>query len=495
MSADNIQDTSHRFSDVAEEPCIMLAPIEGFNKKPLVTLEKATEPLHNIVPRLHTFVHIAKQRAKHPADDLSVDESASIALYTMEWEPYTESLYYILNKTLRNEDRKNLKPWFLYLKLIITALSRLPLINVTVYRGVKDIIESEHEKYKVGKRLVWWGFSSCSTNRDVSEDDQFVGKTGIKTLFIIDCVKGIDVGNHSYFRKENEILLLPATQVEVIGYEEQEDNLRIIYLEEIESSHILLEPISSEEEIQDLRKISGSQSKIRIPIIFPTMVARYRNNKLNESIQRCKSDAEAYLNGRRLSKADLEIVVKQVMIDKQCRAVFLRESHIIADGAYIISEALRDNNTLEKLFLSHNKIGDDGAKYLARALSGDNNSTLKQITLCHNDITDQGIEYLAKMLESNKTLTHLWLASNKITDQGLHMLCHVLMEKNKTLQVLHLEWNKFRNDTSVTILLDMLNKNKSLTKINLENCKLSKSGIEQLKHLVKTKKNFELLIN
>ncbi|CAF3387984.1 unnamed protein product, partial [Rotaria sp. Silwood2] len=106
MPVDNLQNTSHRFSDVAEEPCIMLAPIEGFNIQPLVALEKATEPLHNIVPRLQTFVHVAKQRAKHPADGLSVDESASIALYTMEWEPHTESLYYILNQTLRNEDRK-----------------------------------------------------------------------------------------------------------------------------------------------------------------------------------------------------------------------------------------------------------------------------------------------------------------------------------------------------------------------------------------------------
>ncbi|CAF4328921.1 unnamed protein product, partial [Rotaria sp. Silwood2] len=99
MSVNNIQDTSHRFSDGAGESCIMLAPIDGLNNKPLVTLEEATEPLYNIVPRIDNYVYIAKQCAKNPVDDLSVDESASIALYTMEWEPYTESLYYILNQT------------------------------------------------------------------------------------------------------------------------------------------------------------------------------------------------------------------------------------------------------------------------------------------------------------------------------------------------------------------------------------------------------------
>ncbi|CAF4347462.1 unnamed protein product, partial [Rotaria sordida] len=77
----------------------------------------------------------------------------------------------------------------------------------------------------------------------------------------------------------------------------------------------------------------------------------------------------------------------------------------------------------------------------------------------------------------------------------LKLLSKALINKNKTLQVLSLEWNKFRNDTSVNILVGLLEKNKSLTTLNLENCKLPKSGIEQLRLLTKTKKNFELLIH
>ncbi|CAF4493906.1 unnamed protein product, partial [Rotaria sp. Silwood2] len=372
---------------------------------------------------------------------------------------------------------------------------RLPSVNVTVYRGVKDIIESEHEKYKVGKRLVWWGFSSCSAIRDVFETDHFLEQSGIRTLFIIDSIRGKDIRNHSYFRKENEIILLPATQVEVIRYEQQENNLHVIHLEEIESPYVLLEPVSSEKEIPDVKKTSTWTSKILTPLVSNIKLERNRNTKLNECIQRCKPQAAAYLNGSNLTQSDLKIVVQQVMIDKQCRTLFLRESEITAEGTYIISEALRDNDTLEGLFLAQNQIDDDGTKYLARALSGDNNSTLKELSLSHNGITDQGIQYLAKMLESNETLTHLWLGSNKITDQGLELLCEVLMQKNKTLQVLSLECNKFRNDTSVTILVDMIQKNQSLTILNLENCKLPKSGIKKLKYLAKTKKNYELLMS
>src|SRR5277367_718039 len=97
--------TNHRFSDGDREPCIMLTPIEGFNKKPLVTLEQAIQPLILIIPDIQTKVTKAKNRARNNINDLSIDESAAIILYTMEWHPYTNSLYYILNTTLRTEDR------------------------------------------------------------------------------------------------------------------------------------------------------------------------------------------------------------------------------------------------------------------------------------------------------------------------------------------------------------------------------------------------------
>ncbi|CAF4918695.1 unnamed protein product, partial [Rotaria magnacalcarata] len=69
---------------------------------------------------------MAKEKCKKPADGLTHDESASIMLYSMGWEPIEQCLYFALNAALRSEDRGNLDPWYLYLKLILTALSRLP---------------------------------------------------------------------------------------------------------------------------------------------------------------------------------------------------------------------------------------------------------------------------------------------------------------------------------------------------------------------------------
>jgi len=498
MSVADIKDTTHRFSDVADEPCIMLAPVEGFSRKSLVSLEEATAPLHNIVPRIALHVHSAKERAKeragNPANDLSIDESASIALYTMEWEPYVESLYYILNNTLRAEDRQGLKPWFLYLKLVVTALSCLPSVSLTIYRGVKSEIEGENEKYQIGRDIIWWGFSSCSKNRNISEKDQFLGENGEGTLFIIECMKGKDISGHSFYRKEKEVLLLPATKVQVIKRERRENGQRVIRLKEIEEPFNLLEIASTSDEIKAFRqKAASSQTKtlLKTPMLVPD--DRYFNSKLSEYIARCKPHSEVYLIGKHFNENDMEIVVQQLMIEKQCRELFLRESGITSRGAIIIAEALPHNNTLERLFMSYNSIGDTGTKALAESLS--RNATLKHLCLGYNGITDDGVDYLADALESNKTLTHLWLPSNKISDRGLKRLAEVLTTKNKTLQVLSLEWNKFSSDSSVDMLVGMLNNNKTLTTLNLNSCKLSRSAITKLKTVAKTKKNFDLAIH
>ncbi|CAF4627981.1 unnamed protein product, partial [Rotaria sp. Silwood2] len=52
----NRKDHSLRFTDVGLLPKRMLAPIEGYDKIPLVTLEEAVKPLVKIVPKVERNV-------------------------------------------------------------------------------------------------------------------------------------------------------------------------------------------------------------------------------------------------------------------------------------------------------------------------------------------------------------------------------------------------------------------------------------------------------
>jgi hypothetical protein len=231
MAPDNIdgQTHTHRFFDIVAEPRRMLLPIKGFEERPLVSLEAAVIPLVSVIPDVEQMVWIAKQNCSHPKDGLNSDESASIMLYTMEWQPYEKSFYIILNTALRAASRNELKPWFSYLRLIVHALEKLPSTHHVVYRGVKLDLTNE---YCRGNTVVWWGFSSCTAAIETLQDEQYLGKIGVRTLFSIECNAGKNIRSHSFYTKEDEVLLLPARQFEVVGCLDQGNGLHVIQLRE-----------------------------------------------------------------------------------------------------------------------------------------------------------------------------------------------------------------------------------------------------------------------
>ena len=58
-----------------------------------------------------------------------------------------------------------------YLKLLMTALRKIHKISPTpghIWRGVKS---DQSNGYVIGKDVVWWPFTSCSTNEKVVKEN------------------------------------------------------------------------------------------------------------------------------------------------------------------------------------------------------------------------------------------------------------------------------------------------------------------------------------
>jgi hypothetical protein len=123
---------TERFLDLAYEPDKDLAPIKNYEKVPLVPLEEAVKPIEHLLDNVVGDIWIAKRSCKKPLNNLTIDESAAIYLYSME------SLYRQLNAALRNKDRQRLIPWFSYLKLYLTALWKLPNERSVIWRAGAD---------------------------------------------------------------------------------------------------------------------------------------------------------------------------------------------------------------------------------------------------------------------------------------------------------------------------------------------------------------------
>lgn len=215
-------------------------PIIGYAQEPLLPLFKACAPLTNIIHNLSFYVEMAlKETPEIPPDGLTIDESASIRLYTIEWDEPYQSLYSMLNNTLKKNDRELLRPYFKYLKLFLTAVAKLPCLPPqTVWRGVKKDLSAE---FLPGTVVLWWAFSSCTNELTVLENNIYLGTTGNRTLLSVESINGRAICAHSHFITEDETLLLPGTQMIVQSQFSPASNLHIIHLKQIIPTKVFLE--------------------------------------------------------------------------------------------------------------------------------------------------------------------------------------------------------------------------------------------------------------
>ncbi|CAF4060020.1 unnamed protein product [Adineta steineri] len=215
-------------------------PVIGYAAEPLLPLGEACAPLSDMFHDLQYYVKMAlDETPEEPPDNLTVDESAAIRLYTIEWEKPHYSLYSTLNHILKNSPREELQPFFKYLKLFVSALAKLPCFPpVTVWRGVTKDLSAEFSR---GTLVTWWAFSSCTTELTVLENNMYLGTAGERTLFSVEVINGRTIRAHSHFVTEDEILLLPGTHMEVQSLFRPAPDLNIVHLRQIKPTVTLLE--------------------------------------------------------------------------------------------------------------------------------------------------------------------------------------------------------------------------------------------------------------
>ncbi|CAF4177518.1 unnamed protein product, partial [Rotaria sordida] len=217
------------------------SPIVGYAEEPLLPFFDACAPLIHILHNLWFYVQLAlDETPENPSDDLTIDESAAIRLYTVEWEQPHRSLYSLLNQTLKGGNHEELRPYFKYLKLLLTALVKIPCVPpLTIWRGVTRNLSA---KFPPGTEVTWWSFSSCTTSLTVLENNMYLGTTGVRTLFSVEAINGRTVRDHSHFVTEDEILLLPGTHMIVQSQLSPAPDLHFIHLKQVIPKQTLLEP-------------------------------------------------------------------------------------------------------------------------------------------------------------------------------------------------------------------------------------------------------------
>ncbi len=344
MASRDINEPQHafRFLHVNEEPLKMLPPIEEYGDTRLVSLNEAIIPLESIVSDVKCMVQTVKAHCAEPEDGLTRDESNSIRLYSLEWQPRESSLFYILNKALRSENRQLLRPWLLFLRLLLTALSHLPSTPLTVYCGVNMDLAA---KYPPGTTVVWWGFASCMKKSNLLEKKIFLNKTGKRTLFVISCHSGKDIHRHSMYEEEGEVLLPPACQFNVESSIDEKKSLHIVELKEIQPAYDFFKAFPQSIDFSKnvpMRNIQF-QSISTVSLCKRSFPAALPNCRLEAHIayvkQRCKADLKAM----KLTDSDMDTVITEIIIKRQCLELDLSGNSITYNGVLKLAHVLRKN--------------------------------------------------------------------------------------------------------------------------------------------------------
>lgn len=161
------------------------------------------------------------------------------------------------------------------------------------------------------------------------------------------------------------------------------------------------------------------------------------------------------------------------------------------DELKILSECLKDNDTLVDLSLNNIKLNSNAGEMLIDSLK--KNKTLKTLSISYSRIGNHGAKNIAKMLEKNKTITTLRLDNNDIGVYGTYTISESL-KHNKVLDTIDLSYNSI-GDQGAKLFAKMLEKNKTIESLKINNNNIYDTGAKELAKALlvnKTLKSFDM---
>ena len=207
-----------RMNEASMEGFELRSPVMGLGSMPILPLQDAlrTVPMEDKDIFLETASVYLPEDSYTLADGsgaLTGDEAKAIFLYTCEMPKKESSVYHGLNECLRSRDRSNLTPYLPFTKLLLSGLSKLQQpVNRNLWRGVSTDL---YDLYidKIGKTIIFWGFTSTTTDMRALKHFMPVGGT----IFCIRVQYASSVQDFSSFREEAEVLIAAGTVFRILN--------------------------------------------------------------------------------------------------------------------------------------------------------------------------------------------------------------------------------------------------------------------------------------
>ncbi|XP_055492251.1 dynein regulatory complex subunit 5 [Leucoraja erinacea] len=167
-------------------------------------------------------------------------------------------------------------------------------------------------------------------------------------------------------------------------------------------------------------------------------------------------------------------LAKAIHACKSLRVLRLPRNRIDDDRVRVLIKYMLNHPSLVELDLSHNLIGDNGAKALAKLLL---KSKLEVVNLCDNRIGPFGAKAISYKVRRYSTLRSINIRLNKITDEGGEALARALVKSS--VEDINLGSNELSTHVAV-IISEVLMRNQTLKSINMSCNNIGPEGGKQL---------------
>ena len=202
---------------------------------------------------------------------------------------------------------------------------------------------------------------------------------------------------------------------------------------------------------------------------------------LSECLKEDDTLQELFLMSKGITSEGAKLIAEAIKVNKTLKKITLHSNSISDDGAAAISDSLKSNISLQELNMYHNMITGVGTKKIAEAIKV--NKTLKILNIGGNMISYDGVVAISDTLKSNSSLQELGIRNNKITSEGAKKIAEVI-KVNTTLKILNIDMNAISDD-GVVAISNSLKSNNSLQELEMMNTNITSEGAKKIAEAIK----------
>ena len=170
----------------------------------------------------------------------------------------------------------------------------------------------------------------------------------------------------------------------------------------------------------------------------------------------------SFKNSKSLKKEIFEYIIILIGSLPKLKILNFENCEINNEHIKILSEKLKENQTINVLILNNNKITNDGGYYLS------------------------------ELLTNNKNIKDIFLSNNNICGKGLQSILNTLILKDNNLNTFDISYNNFKSE-DFKYLADFFLKNPKINNLNLNGNFMDQKSCENLGNSLQKLNNIKLI--